>query len=206
VNTKNPVLNDILSKGITRETFTEIWVNGTIKTWGQVVGKPEITYPIHVYTRSDSSGAADIWAKYLGANLKQENLKGVGVYSDPGILAAVQNDPLGISFTNFNFIFDNKTGSAIQGVKVVSFDVNENGKVDPEEDISTKAKTVQAIEKGVFPHPPARAEYFVTKGSPTGITKEFIKWVLTDGQKFVAANGYVELPKDVIDAELKKVG
>ncbi len=204
INSNNPVLNDIETKGITREAFIGIFIDGTIKTWGEVVGRPEIKDEIHVYTRSDAAGAPEIWAKYLGA--KQEDLKGIGVYGDPGVLAAVQKDPLGIGYNNYNYVFDMKSGLPVAGVKIAPFDVDQNGKVDSNEDISTKAKTVQSIKSGVFPHPPARVEYFVTKGQPSGLEKEFIKWVLTDGQKFVDETGYIELPKDTINDSLTRVG
>ena len=94
VNEKNPVLNDLLSKGVSREQFIDIFITGQIKTWGELVGRPEITDEIHVYTRSDAAGAPETWAKYLG-NKKQEDLLGIGVFGDPGIAEAVAKDPLG---------------------------------------------------------------------------------------------------------------
>ncbi len=203
INEKNPAAQEILKTGIKKSTFVKIYVNRTVKTWGEAIGKPEIKQDIHLYTRSDAAGAPEVWAKYLGK--KQEALKGTGVYGDPGLLAAVQKDPLGIGYNNYNYAFDMKTGLPVQGVKIVSFDLNENGIIDPDEDISTKDKTVAAIKKGVFPHPPARVELFVTKGKPEGITSEFIRWVLTDGQKFVDEVGYIELSKEKLDAELKKL-
>jgi len=202
VNAKNPVLNDLLSKGVKKKTFANLYLNGTVNIWGDVVGTGNKA-EIHVYTRSDSSGASDIWAKYLGG--KQESLKGTGVYGDPGLLAAVQKDPLGIGYNNYNYAFDMKTGQPVSGIQIISFDVNENGIIDPQEDISTKEKTIAAIKSGVFPSPPARVELFVTKGKPTGITSEFIRFVLTDGQKYVDEVGYIELPRDYLDGELKKV-
>ncbi len=203
INAKNPAAGEILKTGLKKSTFVKIYINGTIKTWGEAIGKPEIKQDIHLYTRSDAAGAPEIWAKYLGK--KQEALKGTGVYGDPGLLAAVQKDPLGLGYNNYNYALDMKTGLPIPGIQVIPFDVNENGVVDPDEDISTKEKTIAAIKKGVFPHPPARVEYFVTKGKPTGLTAEFIKWTLTDGQKFLDEVGYIELSKDVLASELKKV-
>jgi phosphate transport system substrate-binding protein len=203
INEKNPAANDILKTGIKRKTFVDIYVNGTVKTWGEAIGKPEIKQEIHVYTRSDAAGAPEVWAKYLGK--KQEALKGTGVYGDPGLLAAVQKDSLGLGYNNYNYAFDMKTGLPVQGVKIISFDVNENGIIDPDEDISTKDKTVAGIKKGVFPHPPARVELFMTKGKPTGVTSEFIRWVLTDGQKYVDEVGYIELSKETLDGEVKKL-
>src|SRR5689334_6443679 len=67
VSADNPVAADLIAKGITAETFNKIFITGEIKTWGEVVGKPEITDEIHVYTRSDAAGAADIWAQFAGA-------------------------------------------------------------------------------------------------------------------------------------------
>lgn len=203
INAKNPVLNDLLSKGVKRKTFDDIYVNGTVNSWGDVVGRPEIKQEIHVYTRSDASGASDIWAKYLGG--KQESLKGTGVYGDPGLLAAVQKDPLGIGYNNYNYAFDMNTGQPVSGIQIIPFDVNENGIVDPDENISTKEKIIASIKNGAFPSPPARVELFVTKGKPTGLTSEFIRWVLTDGQKFVDEVGYIQLSKETLDGELKKL-
>ncbi len=66
INAKNPVLKDLLNKGTARKTFVNIFINGYVKTWGEVVGNPAIKDEIHVYTRSDAAGAPEIWAKYLG--------------------------------------------------------------------------------------------------------------------------------------------
>lgn len=203
MNAKNPAASDILKKGISKSKFANIYIDGTVKTWGDAIGKPDIKQDIHIYTRSDAAGAPEIWAKYLGK--KQENLKGTGVYGDPGLLSAVQKDPLAIGYNNYNYALDMNTGLPVTGIEIIPFDVNENGIVDPEEDISTKEKIVAAIKKGTFPHPPARLEYFVTKGKPSGLTTEFIKWTLADGQKFLDEVGYIELSKDVLDSELKKI-
>ena len=203
INAKNPALKDIMAQGVEKSVFFDIYINGTVRTWGEVVGRSEIKDRINVYTRSDAAGAPEIWAKYLGK--KQEDLKGVGIYGDPGLLAAVQKDPLGIGFSNYNYALDMKTGLPVAGVQVVPFDVNGNGVVDPDEDIGTKDKVIAAIKKGAFPHPPARVEYFVTKGKPTGLTSEFIRWVLTEGQRFVEEAGYIALLGDALATELKKV-
>jgi phosphate transport system substrate-binding protein len=60
ISAQNPYANDILAKGISKAMFTKIFVTGEIKTWGEVIGKPEITDEIHVYTRSDAGGAGEM--------------------------------------------------------------------------------------------------------------------------------------------------
>ncbi|MBK8419025.1 substrate-binding domain-containing protein [Candidatus Villigracilis saccharophilus] len=75
VSSENPVAAQLLEKGITQEIFNKIYITEEIKTWGEVVGDPSITDEIHVFTRSDSSGAAEQWAKFAGGKA-QEDLKG----------------------------------------------------------------------------------------------------------------------------------
>ena len=114
-----------MTNGITQEVFAGLFITGEIKTWGEVVGDPTITEEVHVYTRSDACGAADTWAKYLGGT--QEDLLGIGVGSDPALLDAVINDPLGIGYNNLNYAFDITTGVNVAGSLVVPIDVNGNG-------------------------------------------------------------------------------
>lgn len=203
VNAQNPVLPELLDRGVTRQTFIGIYITGEITTWGQVVGRPEVTDPIHVYTRSDAAGAPDTWAKYLGK--KQEDLLGIGVYGDPGIMDAVVKDPLGIGYNNLNYAFDAKTGAAVSGAVVLPIDVNENGQADPDELLDTKAKALQAIMTGRFPSPPARALNLVTKGKPTGLVRDFILWTLNDGQKYVDEAGYIQLTQEQLAKERRKL-
>ncbi len=204
VNEKNPVIQDILKQGIKQETFVGIFITGEIKTWGQVVGKPEITDEIHVYTRSDACGAADIWAKYLG-NKKQEDLLGVGVFGDPGLLDAVVKDPLGIGYNNLGYAFDNATGKPVAGALPAPIDKDGNGQADAEELIQSKPQADDLVAKGKYPEPPARVENLVTKGKPTGLVLAFLQWVLNDGQKFVGEAGYVLLPQNQLNTALQKL-
>ncbi len=203
VNEKNPVLQDLLSKGVTHDQFVDIFITGKITTWGELVGRPEIKDEIHIYTRSDSCGAADAWAKYLGK--AQEDLKGIGVYGDPGIAEAVAKDPLGIGYNNLGYAYDATSGKPVAGLAVLPLDANGNGQADAEEVMDTKAKAMAAVAANKYPSPPARALNVVTKGKPSGLVQDFILWTLTDGQKFVDSAGYVALPQDVLNEGLQKI-
>jgi phosphate transport system substrate-binding protein len=65
---------------------------------------------------------------------------------------------------------------------------------------------IAAIVAGKYPSPPARDLYYVTVGKPKNpIVKEFIKYILTDGQKFVSDAGYIKFSKEKLNKELEKV-
>src|SRR5512139_3003793 len=149
VNEKNPVLNDLLCKGVTRDQFVDIFITGKIKTWGELVGRPEIKDEIHVYTRSDSCGAADAWAKYLGK--AQEDLKGIGVYGDPGLADAVAKDPLGIGYNNLGYAFDAASGKPVGGLTILPLDANGDGQANADEVMDTKAKAMEAVATNKYP-------------------------------------------------------
>jgi phosphate transport system substrate-binding protein len=203
VSENNPVWEDLRQKGIDRETFIGIYITGEITTWGQVVGRPEVADPIHVFTRSDACGAAATWAEYLG--MRQEDLLGIGVYGDPGLLDAVIKDPAGIGYNNLNYAYDMETGTPLAGVRVAPVDVNGNGQADADEIYDTKEQAVDAVASGRYPSPPARDLNLVTLGKPEGLPKAFILWVLTDGQTYVDEVGYIALPEEKLGEEQSKL-
>jgi len=204
LNQANPVFEkDLLSKGVKKKTFIDLWISGRDLTWGEIAGTNSKD-KVQVYTRSDSCGAAETWAQYLGGK-NQEDLRGVGVYGDPGLAEAVRKDLFGTGYNNLNYAYDTKTGLPLPGLQIIPVDVNENGKVDPEEELKTKNQAIQAVMSGRYPAPPARDLYLMTKERFKGPAREFIRWILTDGQKYVDEAGYIKLKEIQIAEALKKI-
>ena len=203
INQNNPVLKELAEKGLKKKVFVELWISGVSKNWGEWMGTRN-NQKIRVYTRSDSCGAAETWAKYLGK--EQEDLKGVAVYGDPGVAEAVRKDRAGIGYNNLNYAFDMKTGRPVAGIQVVPIDVNENGRIDPEERLGTKQEAIRAVQSGVYPSPPARDLYLVAKGNFGRQAKEFVRWILTDGQKYVDEVGYLKIGSMQIKNAISKIG
>jgi len=206
----NPFVAALQERGITKQRFADIWVTKALTDWADVlpgasVGEGAGTTTINVYTRSDACGAAETWAAYLGAH--QEDLEGVGLYGDPSIAEAVSKDKLGIGYNNVNFAYDAQTRKPAAGLVIIPIDVNENGRVDDAERFyATRDEIVRAIADGAYPSPPARPLYFVTRGAPESpVVTEFIRWVLTDGQKEVAGAGYVALSDETLERERRKL-
>lgn len=204
INSNNPVLQRLAGKGIRKSTLIDLWVHGKILTWGEM-GGDNSTEKINIYTRSDSCGAAETWANYLDGN-HQEDLQGVGVYGDPGLADAVKQDPFGIGYNNLNYAYDANSGLPVQGLQIIPVDINENGRVDPEEELKTKKNAINAVSLGIYPSPPARVLYLITKESFKGPAKEFIKWILTSGQQNIEEVGYIKLNDAQMTEALKKIG
>ena len=201
INANNPALDKILAHGITKEIAHKIWIDGNVKTWGDVLGTDDQT-PIHVYTRSDACGAAETFANWFGA--KQEDLGGTAVFGDPGLAAAIQKDIYGIGFNNIGYAYDNDSHKLNADLQIFPVDVDENGSISADEQFyDLKDNVTKAIAEGKYPSPPARDLYLVTKGVPTDpVVIAFLKYVLTDGQKKNEPVGYIEITKEKIDKAL----
>lgn len=205
ISDQNPVLEELLSAGVNEEKLVGVFITGEVTTWGQLVGRPEVTDVINVYTRSDACGAAATIAKYMGYS--QEDLLGVGVFGDPGLAEAVKTDPLSIGYNNVNYAYDLESDKAVQGVTVVPLDSDGDGAITaPEDFYGSRSEIIEAIADDRYPSPPSRELNLVTKDEFTGVTLAFIEWVLTDGQESAVEAGYVPLSEARASQELAKLG
>lgn len=203
MNAENPYIDVLYSKGVTREQLRDVWLTGKIKNWNELTGSGNL--PMRVFTRSDAAGASGIWASYLGG--KQEELKGTGVLGDPKLAEVVTKEEAAIGYNNISHVYNIHTKHPYQGIAPLPLDLNGNGTLDGNEFIYDSLDELnQAIAKGIFPSPPARSLYLVTKGKPAKkIVVEFIAWILHEGQQYVEETGYVKLTEARLAGELEKI-
>ncbi len=205
INNENPSAEAILSRGITRSDLKKIYIEDSVTNWGQLSGLEGTDTIINRYTRSDACGAADVWADYIGG-YNQEDLGGTAVFGDPGLADAVGADPFGFGYNNVNYAYDPTSSMPVRGITILPLDLNQNGMIDSDEDFyTTRADLMDAIATGIYPSPPARDLYFVTKDSFSGPTKKFVEWVLSDGQQFVTEAGYIPLAASMLQKELDTI-
>ena len=212
VNEKNPFLENLLAMGIKKKKFIGLWITAEINNWDKLIADNSIIrfsgrqeYAIHVYTRSDACGTAQTWAQYLGKD--QEDLFGIKVFGEPGMAEAIRNDPLAIGYNNVNYVYNAETKKQVKGLRVVPIDLNSNGRIDWDENFYHNwDEMVKGIAKEKYYSTPARDLHFVSQGKPKSrAVIEFITWVLTEGQKYVTEAGYIKLPKEKLQKELKKL-
>ena len=203
INRDNPVHDELMAQGMTVEQFIGIWIFGNYSTWGQIVDTSN-SESIHLLTRADACGAAKTWAKYLG--YYQDDLLGTEIVGDPGVAGEVARDRLALGYNNMNYAYNIETGEPASSLAIVPIDFSGNRLIDEEEDFyQNRSVLIKAIQSGDYPSPPARDLNLVTKGKPGGRAKEFLVWILTDGQQYVNEVGYVPLSQEKLDQELAKL-
>ncbi len=204
ISTANPYFSEIQKIGITKTRFSLMYISGELKFWGELLGSKSVD-KIDLYTRSDACGAAEMWASFLGKH--QEDLQGVGVFGDPGMADAVKADKFSLGYNNLIFAYNLKTRKCYSGIAVVPIDLNEDGKIEPQEAFYSSLDSIAAaIKDGRYPSPPARNLYLISKGKPKNeIVVAFIKYILTKGQQQIPAAGYIPLKDDLVNEMLQKV-
>ena len=221
VNSNNPVLSTLLEKGISRDVLIKIYVGGFLRSWeylasidldgdgyidynethainsetGLLEYQPSnysfsTSYEIHPVTRSDASGTAETFAEFLGVD--QEHLTGIGAFGNPGVLQAVADDTLAIGYVGLAFAFKEE-------VRAISIDANNDGIIEEYERADSQAHVVSHIDE----YPISRTLFFIVNGNPPKEVADFIRWCLTDGQKYVSEVGYVPLTPSEVEEALK---
>jgi phosphate transport system substrate-binding protein len=184
--------------------LVEIFNSGKLTTWNNLLST-EGEHSIHPYTRQDLSGAAEVWAKYLG--MTQKTLLGKGVIGDEGLVNAVLSDPLGLGYCNASAVFSGMNSAPREGIEVLPIDINKNGMIDHREKVYTNLCEInESIYYGKLPQGLRRDVYLVLKSENAGkLEQQFIIWIYSKGQDVAETNGYPRLRRSVCEDYLHKL-
>lgn len=211
-----PVLADIYLGRVTK------WNDPAIAALNGGVALPGSD--IVVVHRSEGSGTTYIWVDYLskvspdfrktvGVATSVKWPTGVGGKGNEGVTALVSQTPGALGYVELVYALQNKiTYGSVQ---------NSSGNF-----LRATVDSVTAAASAAIPHMPA--DFRVSITNPPGkeayaiasftwlllyenpqdkaqgkIMVDFVRWALTDGQKFARDLGYAPLPQGLIDMELK---
>ncbi len=213
-----PVLADIFLGKITR------WNDPAIAKLNAGVKLP--ASDITVVHRSDGSGTTYIWVDYLakvsaewkqkvGVNTSVRWPAGVGGKGNEGVAGLVRQSPNSIGYVELIYALQNKIDyGSVQ---------NAAGKFVRASIESTTAAAAAAVSKmpadfrvsitnapGDSAYPIASFTWLLLYENPKNkqqakVMVDFMKWALTDGQKYAAQLGYAPLPESVVKLELAQL-
>jgi phosphate transport system substrate-binding protein len=182
---------------------------------------------ITVVHRSDGSGTSYIWVDYL-AKLSPEWLKKVGVATsvnwpvglggkgNEGVAGLVQQTPGSLGYVELIYALQNKIAygsvqnadgefvrATIDAVTAAAASAVKNMPKD------FRVSITNAPGKGVYPI--SSFTWLLLYENPKDKAQskamvDFVKWALTDGQKFAGELGYAPLPAEVVKLEMAALG
>ena len=137
---------------------------GNVTDWSQIGGS---SGSISVITREDGSGTRDAFQKLIMGGNGTSIIKSAIVQSSTeAILQAVKGNPDAIGYMSLASVTSDVKGLTIDGV----------------------APSEQTVSDGTYKV--QRPFLFLTKGTPTGVVKDFIDWTMSsEGQAIVKQAG-----------------
>lgn len=153
-------------KNLTKDQVKKIF-SGEITNWKDVGGKTNA--PINVYQRAVPSGTLDFFLEHF---MDGGKIVGTAKQFASNVLlqAAAAKDPNAIGFDSLG---------VLKGVKAVQIDGVDGN--------------IKNITAGKYPY--VRPLIMLTKGEPSGVTKEFIKYCQSAAGQKIVGKGYIQVNK-----------
>ncbi len=203
---------------------------GTITKWNHPAiaqANPGVNLPandIVVVHRADGSGTTYIWTDYLSKVSAEWKTKvgngtsvnwpvGLGGKGNEGVAGLIKQTPNSTGYVELIYAIQNKLpygrvrNSAGSFVKadLASVTAAAAGAAMPDDFrvsiTNPPGKTAYPISSFTWLLIPAN----IRDGSKKAALKEFLRWMLTDGQKYAEPLVYARLPKEVVDKEMKAI-
>lgn len=192
VNSNRSDLKALQQKGFTKSDLQKIYFN-------QNAGKD-----FHVYRRDKKVCASRSFAENITGS--QLDVAGALVNGDDRALsAAVKNDVEGISYNNLGLIYNLKTRKVADSIAIIPIDLNENGKIDANENIYATLDDVlnflRTSNNTIIPED--NVNVVINKNTTNKTVLDFLSFIITQGQQYNKSFGFLSLDKTVVLQEQK---
>lgn len=196
INANNPMLKEIYSQGISPNELAVILSNPAESNWEKVIANG-LNAPITIYS-VDSEPIKKNIADFTGLDISSFKVNNATTASE--IISTIQKDKFAIGLCKLTDVRDAGTNDLVQGIKILPFDKNKNGRLDSFENIYANLRNfTRGVWIGKYPHALCTGIYAVAFSQPTDKnTLSFLSWITTDGQKLLNKSGY----SDLISAEI----
>jgi len=206
---------------------------GKISKWNDPAIKnvnPGIDLPnmeITVVHRSDGSGTSYIWCDYLskvspdykktvGVATSVNWPVGVGAKGNEGVAGLVKQTPGSIGYVELIYAIQNKISyGSVQNAAgefvLASTETVANAATQAVQNMPKDFRVSITNAPGRDVYPVSSFTWLLFNESPRDkqrarVMNDFVKWALTDGQKFASELGYAPLPKEVVALEMQALG
>jgi phosphate transport system substrate-binding protein len=190
INEKNQLFSKELKKGIKQKELKSIFFipDNEYNEETEPLKQPEYT----VYTKMPESVSANVISGFLG--IPADNLQGIFVTGpDKYLISSVLSDTTSVSYSNLSLIYDLNKRTPVSGVKILPIDLNNNGRLDNEEQIYENLDDIitqlESSKKTLIPT--GYFSFLVEKQLLSPDLSSFVNWVKEFGQKYNHQYGFL---------------
>ncbi len=199
-NSNRSDLKTLQQKGFTQQDLKNIYFNAQQnKTDG-------LNEPVTIYRRDKNVCASRSFSENVTG--KQLDVAGELVNGDDRALSnAVKNDVNGISYNNLGLIYNIKTRKVADSIAVIPIDLNENGKIDTDENIyATLDNVLDFLSTSTNNNiPQDNVNIVFNKNTISKNALNFLSWIITQGQQYNRSYGFLNLDETIIQQEQQQL-
>lgn len=200
-NAENPLLENSGRKGLNKDRLENLFFDkGVLDGLGDPSSE-EQTREITVYSGHKPESFAGAVAAHFGystADFRGRKILGDDVF----LIQAILKDQTGITFNSLNYVFDTETRKLKEGLALLPLDLKKN-----EREILAEGnldQIIALIEEQNIPLFPVENIGFVYKDNNRA-AKEFLRWILSEGQSYNHEYGFLQTEETVLTAQLKGI-
>jgi phosphate transport system substrate-binding protein len=191
-NNNNPILPAATKKGLNKKELDKLFFE-VLSDDNEPAEKSKFNATI--YSRENKACTSTVLAGYFGhaaSEIRGKKVVGDDIY----LLSAIKRDTIGLAYNNLGYLYDVNSRKLKAGISLLPIDLKKDakpilsGNLDEVLNIleTSKVETIPVEKIGfIYAQQNARKE-----------VSEFLKWVLTEGQKFNHDKGFLNLSKDLL--------
>ncbi|MDR1937804.1 MAG: hypothetical protein LBQ73_04815 [Tannerellaceae bacterium] len=145
-------------------------------------------YNATIYSGNNSTSVSHVFASHFGfnpGNLKGKRISGDDIY----LINAIQKDEKGISINSLAYIYDINSRQLKQEIAILPLDLKKEQNAILEE--SDLDKLIDLLESKSIELIPVEEISFVFRNDINPAAKEFLQWVLSEGQAYNHRFGFL---------------
>jgi len=188
-NRNNPILL-VAKRGLTKKDIDKLFFEVENIDEDPAIEKPK--FPATIYARDNKACASTALATYFGhvtSEIRGKKVLGDDIY----LISAIKRDTIGLTFNNLGYLYDTNSRKLKEGIALLPLDLKKETKSITTGDLD---EVLSILEKNkVETIPVEKFGFIYSQENARKEVSDFLKWVLTDGQKFNHAEGFLNLNK-----------
>lgn len=199
-NNNNPILAAVAKKGLNKKELDKLFFEVVDYDSDEPAQKSK--YRANIYARDNQACASTTLAGYFGH--QSSEIRGKKVFGDDiYLLSAIKKDSIGLTYNNLGYLYDINSRNLKEGIALLPLDLKKDAKTIQSGNLDDVLNVLEATK--VETVPVERIGFVYSQQNARKEVAEFLKWVLSDGQKFNHDKGFLNLDKQAVAEQANRL-
>ena len=199
-NNNNPILVAASKKGLNKRELDKLFFEVVDYDSDEPVQKSK--FRANIYARDNHACASTTLAGYFGH--QSSEIRGKKVFGDDiYLLSAIKKDSIGLTYNNLGYLYDIKSRNLKDGIALLPIDLKKEAKLILSGNLDVVLGVLEITKVETIPV--EKIGFIYSLQNDRKEISAFLKWILTDGQKFNHEKGFLNLDKQTLAEQANRV-